>query len=476
MNDYRLLIVDDETDMREGLARLLARNFEGIEILTAESAEQALLVLAKDPVDVALLDIRMTGMSGLELLTHLEQQNHMITAIVMTAYGSIDVAVDAMRRGAYDFITKPFEKDRLLLVIRKALERSRLLRENDTLRKKVGGRHAISSFVGNSPPLQSLMEGIRTVAPTDYTVLVRGESGTGKELVARALHELSNRAAGPLVMVNCPAIPEHLLESELFGHKRGAFTGADKDFQGLFREADGGTICLDEIGDIPVPIQTKLLRVLQEGEIRPLGATGPLKVDVRVIALTNRNLEEKIRDNSFRDDLYYRLNVVTLRTPALRDMKEDVPLLAAHFASQACRELGLEPKIIGADALELLLKMDWPGNVRELQNVMRRSVMFCPEKTVRARHLHVPVQEEGAFGKDDEAREDTFGDDRLQLYKDAKERLNREFEEKYVRKLLAITEGNVTQAARMSGLTRAALQKIMRRSGISAQSFRPGRE
>jgi DNA-binding NtrC family response regulator len=471
MADSRLLIVDDERDMLMGLTRLLGKNFEGLEIITAESGEQALQHLLQHRVDVALVDILMPGISGLELLTKLDQQNHLVTAIIMTAYGNIDVAVDAMKRGAYDFITKPFEKEKLLLVIRKALERSRLLRENENLKRRVNDRAAIASIIGNSPPVQSLLESIRTIAPTNYTLLVRGESGTGKELVAKAIHEQSGRSAKPLVIVNCPAIPEHLLESELFGHRKGAFTGADKDFRGLFAEADGGTICLDEIGDIPVNVQTKLLRVLQEHEIRPLGGSRSLHVDVRVVGLTNQNLEQKISDHSFRDDLFHRLNVVTLRTPPLRDIRSDIPLLAAHCVNQTCRELGVEPKIISAEAMERLMRMDWPGNVRELQNVIRRTILFCPDKTVRGRHLRISGYETEP-GPQDMEPEAIGLNDEIQLYKEAKDKLNRLFEEKYIRGLLLKTDGNVSQAARLSGLTRAALQKIMRRSGIRSRVFR----
>ncbi|MCL7487210.1 MAG: sigma-54 dependent transcriptional regulator [Desulfobulbaceae bacterium] len=475
MADSRLLIVDDEQDMLAGLTRLLGKNFDGLEIITAESGEKALQHLQQHRVDVALVDILMPGISGLELLTKLEQQNQLVTAVIMTAYGNIDVAVDAMKRGAYDFITKPFEKEKLLLVVRKALERSRLLRENENLKKRVNDRAAIASIIGNSPPVQSLLESIRTIAPTNYTLLVRGESGTGKELVAKAVHEQSGRSAKPLVVVNCPAIPEHLLESELFGHRKGAFTGADKDFKGLFAEADGGTICLDEIGDIPVNIQTKLLRVLQEQEIRPLGGSRSIQVDVRVIGLTNQNLEQKISEHSFRDDLFHRLNVVTLRTPSLRDIRNDIPLLAAHCVNQTCRELGVEPKIVSAGAMEKLMKMEWPGNVRELQNVIRRTILFCPDTTVRTRHLRISGSETGP-GRLEMEHHAMDPDGEIQLYKEAKEKLNRIFEEQYIRQLLSRTEGNVSQAARLSGLTRAALQKIMRRSGIRSGVFRDREE
>lgn len=466
-NNHKLLIVDDELDMLAGLKRLLGKNFEGLEISTAENARETLAHTAKTPVNVILLDIQMPEMSGLELLTRLNHQNHLVTAIVMTAYGSIDITVEAMKCGAYDFITKPFDKERLLLIIRKALERSQLLQENNNLKRKIGKRNALTSIIGESHPIQSLRKSIRTISPTNYTILVRGESGTGKELVAKAIHKLSGRSAKPMITINCPAIPEHLLESELFGYRRGAFTGAEKDFKGLFAEADCSSLCLDEIGDIPVNIQTKLLRVLQEHEVRPRGGSRLRKVDVRIIALTNRNLERKISDKSFRDDLFYRLNVVTLRTPALRDIREDISMLAAHFVSQTCLELEIEPRIMSAEAIEQLMNMEWPGNVRELQNVIRRAIMFCPDRTISAHHLQVAgTSSEHIEGMNKE----TINKD-IQQYKDAKDKLNRVFEENYIRRLLGQTNGNVTQAARISGLSRSALQKIMRRSGIWSSTF-----
>ena len=382
--------------------------------------------------------------------------------------------MEAVKRGAYDFITKPFDKEALFRVIRKSRERNRLIRENLNLRERVCEKTAFASFVGQSPPMRRLYETLRTIAQTDYNVLVRGESGTGKEVATRAIHSLSKRRNKRLVVVNCPAIPEHLLESELFGHKRGAFTGADRDQPGQFEEADGGTICLDEIGDIPVSIQTKLLRVLQEQEIKPLGAARSQQVDVRVIAVTNQNLEEKIRDHTFREDLFYRLNVVTVTTPVLREIREDIPLLVDHFLRQTQCETGLPAKRFSPEALELLTRRAWPGNVRELQNFIRRLVVFTPREIIGPedlRPLAEPGQQSPAIRTSAAALEPE-----LRPYKEMKEHLLHDFTENYITRLLEKTGGNVTRAAEFSGLTRAALQKIMRRQEIRSDHYRDEEE
>jgi transcriptional regulator with GAF, ATPase, and Fis domain len=316
--------------------------------------------------------------------------------------------------------------------------------------------------------MRRLYEKIQAIAPTDYTILIRGDSGTGKELVARTIHALSKRRQRPLITVNCPAIPEHLLESELFGHRRGAFTGADRDHPGLFEEAHGGTLFLDEVGDIPVTIQTKLLRVLQEQEIKPLGANKTRKVDVRILASTNQNLEEKIRQRTFREDLYYRLNVVTVNTPPLEDIREDIPLLANHFARIAGAELGISPKHFTPEAMEELMGRSFPGNVRELQNLVRRIVMFSPESVIRPGEIRTLEGPSGAPRTWAEEWPPASGEP----YQEAKDRLLNRFTTAYVRDLLEKTGGNVTRAADLSGLGRASLQKIMRRQGIKSDDYK----
>ena len=471
----RIMIVDDQADLARGIGRTLQRLFPGVLVEVAVGGAEALAISEREPVDLALVDIRMPGMDGLELLRRLRGRDEQLTVLIMTAHATIETAVEAIKLGAYDFITKPFERDALQRLVGKALERNRLVRENRALKQRVGDQAALGGFVGVSPPMQRFYETLKTVARTDYTVLVRGESGTGKELAARALHDLSGRRSKPLVMVNCPAIPESLLESELFGHRRGAFTGADRDHKGLFAEADGGTICLDEIGDIPVKVQTKLLRVLQEQEIRPLGATTTSTVDVRVIAVTNQNLEARIADRTFREDLFYRLNVVTLHTLALREIPEDIPLLAEHFAGRACGELKLVEKRLDPAALEMLAGRAWPGNARQLQNAVRQAVMFSQGDLVTPADFRLAGESAGVWG--DGAAP---GADRCPLpapgaglnYKEAKEEIINSFTDEYVNRLLAATGGNVSEAARRSGLTRAALQKIMRRVEIDPEEYR----
>jgi DNA-binding NtrC family response regulator len=471
MGPERILIVDDEEDMLDGLKRIFNQQLTGVEVTTTSRARQALRLVRQVPVDLVLLDIRMPEVDGFELLESLRKEDPWLTVIMMTAYGSIEIAVEAMQLGAYDFIAKPFKKEPLLRAVRKGLERNRLIRENRHLRLRVADTDGFAGLVGQSPPMRRLFEKIQAIAPTDYAVIIRGESGTGKELVARAIHVLSKRQQHPLVAISCPAIPEHLLESEFFGHRRGAFTGADRDHTGLFEEAHGSSLFLDEIGDIPVALQTKLLRVLQEQEIRPLGATKTLKVDVRILSSTNQDIEAKIRDRSFREDLYYRLNVVTIRTPALAEIREDIPLLVNHFSRLACSELGLAPKRFTAAALEVLMRRPWAGNVRELQNLVRRVVMFSPENIIRAAELQAL---EGPGGNSNPVRA-LLGDEtpeENESYNQAKERLVQQFTFGYVSNLLAKTGGNVSRSAAISGLGRASLQKIMRRLGLRSDSFR----
>jgi DNA-binding NtrC family response regulator len=469
-NKHRLLIVDDEQDMCNGLKRMIGKEFPGIDIITANSADEALKYMKEKGADLALLDIQMPGMSGLELLKEFSSTDPWLTVVMMTGFGTIATAVEAIKLGAYDFMTKPFDKEMLRRTISKALERARLLRENFTLKQQVCDKRITTEFVGESEPMKLFLSHLQTVARSNYTALVRGASGTGKELAARAIHSLSTRADKPLIMVNCPAIPEHLLESELFGHTRGAFTGATHDQNGLFAEADGGTICLDEVGDIPIGIQAKLLRVLQEQEIKPLGATVTRKIDVRVIALTNLDLETMIAERQFREDLFYRLNVVTLTTPSLEEISEDVPLLVAHFVQKVCCELNLPLKRFDQRALTALCLRKWPGNVRELQNVVRRSVMFCPEDVITIDYLS-GIEPPTLIYHDNQLP--SFGDDNdIEPYKTMKEHLVEKFTTDYIRALLQKTNGNISHAAEISELSRVALQKIIKRHGINADEFR----
>jgi DNA-binding NtrC family response regulator len=466
MQQAQLLLIDDEIDLLHGLKRMLGRQFAEMEIRTEDDPTKALALVEDEAFDLVLLDVQMPAMSGLELLRRMRRLDPALTIIMMTGYGTIEIAVEAMKSGAHDFITKPFDKIALFRAIEKGLEHNRLLRENIHLRRRVREQEPFADFVGQSQPMQQLYHAIRTTARTDYTVLIRGESGTGKELTARAIHNLSKRRNRPLVMVNCPAIPEHLLESELFGYRKGAFTGADYDQAGLIVEAEGSTLCLDEIGDIPVSVQTKLLRFLQEQEIKPVGSTKTRIMDVRIIASTSRDLEKKIQDQSFREDLFYRLNVLSLRTPSLREIREDIPLIADHFCRKVCAELEVPEKRFSLEALEDLVHREWPGNIRELQNVVRSAVLFCPDELISMRYLRNPALDRMRNPSDSGLRT------MLTSYKKAKERVVDEFTRDYVAQLLRETAGNVSRAADISGLTRAALQKIMRRYAIASRDYR----
>jgi DNA-binding NtrC family response regulator len=477
MKKQRLLIVDDEQDMLEGLQRVLACELNNVEIVASDAPREVMHLMRRRPFDLVLLDLRMPEIDGMELLESLREHDPSPTIVMMTAFGDIETAVSAIKQGAYDFITKPFRIPDLLRVLEKGLERCRLIDENNALRRKVGEPSAWGGLTGQSPPMLRLIDTIKSLAPTDYAVLIRGESGTGKELVARAIHDLSKRSAKPLVAINCPAIPEHLLESELFGHHKGAFTGAVSSRKGLFEEADGSSLLLDEIADIPVTVQTKMLRVLQEQQIRPLGSTRGFHVDVRILSTTNQNLEEKIRDRSFREDLYYRLNVVSIFTPSLREMREDIPLLAKHFVRRFCAELEAPLKNLAPAALKRMSRHDWPGNVRELQNAVRRLVVFSAgdeigEKEVEACLIQC-AEEPSAKAVTTKPEEiPLYAGEEIPPYAEEKIKVITGFTETYVDRLLQKTAGNVAKAARMAGLSRQALQKILHREGIDPDDYR----
>ncbi len=461
-----ILIVDDERDFARGLARLLSRRFQDERVDVAFSAPEALERLREQPYAVLVTDMRMPAMGGLELLEQALSGWPHLSMVVLTAYGSIETAVQALKQGAYDFLTKPVEPEAMFRVVEKGLERSRLMGENKRLKELLASRDTSQQLIGESPAMRKLREAIAAVSGSDYTVLIRGESGTGKELAARTIHRLSRRAQKPLITVNCPAIPDQLLESELFGHVKGAFTGAEHDNQGLFLAAQGGSFLLDEIGDISQPVQTKLLRCLQEHEIRPVGSSKTIKINVRILASTNRNLEAKLEERSFREDLYYRLNVLTVHLPPLRERAEDIPLLVHHFLNVSSRELGVPVKEIAPEALTRLSAKPWPGNVRELLNFVRRLAVFAGGSRIETAHVRM-VEEQTA------GRADAPSDGRdLRPYKDAKLALLDDFTRDYTKRLLKATGGNISEAARVSGLTRVALQKICKRLELDAEQYR----
>jgi len=469
MPDKHLMIIDDEEDMLQGLKRVLSYELDETDVTVSSNPLEALELIRKRPFDLVLLDIRMPEMDGMEMLSEIRRLDQWVTVIMMTAYGSIETAVEAIKRGAYDFVVKPCDIPDLLRILKKGLERNELIRENLNLRAKINEKSIFESFVGQTMPMRRLYDTIQALAHTDYSVLIRGQSGTGKELVAKAIHSLSKRRSRPLLAINCPAIPEHLLESELFGHKKGAFTGADSDQVGLFEQADGSSLLLDEIGDLPLSLQTKLLRVLQEQEIRPLGGGKSKKINVRILASTNQNLEKKIRDHQFREDLLYRLNVVTVHTPALREIREDIPLLVELLSNKFSTDLGIPAKRFSMAAMEELMRRTWPGNVRELQNFVRRMLLFCREEEIHPVHIHA-VENPGSSMRQDEA--DLFGTDaEVEPYMKARQCAMDLFTRNYVQSLLTKTGGNISQAARTAGLSRVAMQNILRRTGINPADY-----
>jgi DNA-binding NtrC family response regulator len=458
-----ILVVDDEKDMLQLLKRSLEPDLS-CTVFTADSGQAALQMMSETRFDLVLADIRMPKMGGLELLEHVKRKNPDQTVVMMTAYRSVDAAVAAMKRGAYDFITKPFDHETLVVRLEKAMERSRLLRENMRLQDECGSIDVFQDMVGNSVRMKAVFETIKTVAQTDLTVLITGESGTGKDLAARAVHALSPRRKGPYVAVNCPTIPEHILESELFGYKKGAFTHATQNKTGLFQEAHGGTIFLDEIGDISPTIQTKLLRVLQEKEIKPLGDTKTVSVDVRIIASTNRNLEEKIKNGEFREDFFYRINVLPIRLPPLRERPEDIPAIANHLLAKHCAQQQMPLKRISADLIRMFQAHHWEGNVREMENVILQGMLFSQDVEILPGEVQLPASTRAAAP----AAADNLP------YREAKERTLNAFNREYIGRLLEESGGNVSQAARECGLERQALQQIMRRYGIDPKPFRKG--
>jgi len=367
----RILVVDDENSLRDLLSILLQR--EGYQVDQAADGAVAFTMVQENHYDLIISDIQMPRVTGIELLRQLRDQNNDVTVMMITAFSSTEEAVEAMKLGAYDYITKPFKNDEIRLVIKNALERDHLQQENRQLKRQLGQRFSFQSLTGKSPAMSKLISLMERVAPSQANVLITGESGTGKELVAQALHVNSDRKKHPFVPINCGAIPENLLESELFGHEKGAFTGADKRKEGLFESADNGTLFLDEIGELPMGMQVKLLRVLQEREFRRVGGTNNIPLNIRLVAATNQNLSEMIKEGSFREDLFYRLNVVSIELPPLRSRQDDIPLLINSFYQ---RLTGRGEYQIQKQALELLLNYDWPGNVRELENLVERCVVL----------------------------------------------------------------------------------------------------
>ncbi len=460
-----LLVVDDDEAVRHMLTHMLSR--EGYSVHAAPSGHKALEILTSSPIDVVLCDVRMKGMDGLELLDRILELQPDMTVILMSAYGSVDQALEAIKRGAYDYISKPFKKDEVVFCLRKAEERERLRRENKRLRDRLSEDMGMGDFVGQSPQMQKVFRTLRKMAEYKTTVLITGESGTGKELAARSIHNLSTRRNGPFVAVNCGAIPGQLLESELFGHRKGAFTHATRDKKGLFEEADQGTLFLDEIGELPLELQVKLLRVLQEGRIRRLGDTKTIEIDVRIVAATSRNLAQMVQEGAFRNDLYYRLAVLPVHMPPLREHIEDVPLLVHSFLKILSRQFGKKVASVHPAAMRILMEYDWPGNVRQLQNVVQHAMVMAEGDEIRLEDLPSNFH----HGR----TETTDGDFRIEGLSVKKN--SKALERILIGRALAQTGGNRTQAAKLLEISHRALLYKIREYDLDQrhQTTKPGK-
>jgi len=450
----KILVIDDEPGLRKSLSLILGD--AGYTVVTASDGEEGLRKLEEDRPELVLCDIRMPGLGGLDFLARARESGTEALILIMTAYGSMDLAVQAMKAGAYDYIPKPFGADEVLLTIRKAEEREQLQREVGRLRQEVRADRRFGEIVARSPGMMRVLELAGKVARHPSPVLVTGASGTGKELVARLIHRESDRSEGAFIAVNCGAIPETLLESEFFGYEKGAFSGADRQKAGLFEAADGGTLFLDEVGDLPHPLQVKLLRALQEGEIRRLGGTETRKVDVRVISATNKDLEDSIEQGEFREDLYYRLAVVPIHLPPLRHRLEEIPHLVRHILDRAESRLGIRIERVEPDAMEVLTGHHWPGNIRELENVLERAVVLTDTDRITLEQLPDSVKR-----RDPTRASGGLPDDDLSV-----KRHTAELERELIRKALERTGGNKTQAAEVLDLSPRALRYKIKDYGL----------
>ena len=448
----RVLIVDDEKNTREGLERALRRH---VEVELAESGEAALALLDERPVDIVLSDIRMPGMDGIALMQRVLARNPQPTVILLTAYGSVPQAVEAMRLGAFDFLTKPVNLDHLEITLQRALRSRRVETENRSLREQINKKYSLDHIVGNSRAMEEVFDMVQQVAPARTTVLIEGESGTGKELIARAVHQLSPRQHGPFVAVHCAGFNENLLESELFGHEKGAFTGAQSQRKGRFELADGGTLFLDEIGEIDRSTQVKILRVLEERSFERVGGSETVEVDVRLVAATNKTLRDMVDEGAFREDLFFRLNVVRVRLPPLRQRGEDVPLLVNHFLGVFVEENGKPLDGVTPEAMDALCAYDWPGNIRELRNVVERMVVLARGDKLTLRDVP-PDLKPGRAG-----RAGGGGLDTAVTMDDA--------EKQMIVQALETNGGNRTKAAEQLGISRRTLHRKLNEYGLRSE-------
>ena len=453
MSSKGILIIDDEENMLHMLKTLLSK--EGYEVVTATNGTEGLERIETDSFDTILCDIRMPEMDGLSFLKAAKEKNLDSTIIMMSAYGTIDLAVEAMKHGAYDYVSKPFKPDEIILTLKKAEERERLRKENILLKKEIKKEFGFENIITKNDKMFQIFETIHKISDYDSSVLIIGESGTGKELVAKAIHYNSKRNGKPFIAINCGAIPENLLESELFGYVKGAFTDAHQNKKGLFEEANGGTLLLDEIGELPSNLQVKLLRALQEGEVRKIGDTKQIKLDVRIIAATSRNLAQEARKDNFREDLFYRLNVIQIDLPPLRERREDIPLLANHFINRYNEKHHLKVKNISSAALNILVEYDWQGNIRELENAIERAIILSESSCIEVSSLPPDIRKSETF-EDKELGNDEYSIKKIHLI----------MEEQLIIKALNKTNGNRTQASKLLGISHPSLLSKMKGFGI----------
>jgi two-component system, NtrC family, response regulator GlrR len=453
MNDFKgkILVVDDDPNILHVIKMRLVSG--GYNVTISDNAEEALSLAQQKPFDLMVLDLKLNEEDGISLMEDIHQINPNIPILILTAYGSIKSAVNAMKKGAYGYLTKPFEGQELLLQIDNCLEKKRLSREVKSLRQLVKKKYGFDNIIGKSEKMQKVFEQVTLAAATDSNVYIEGKSGTGKELIAKTLHVASNRKDGPFIAVNCAAIPDTLMESELFGYEKGAFTGANKDKKGLFAEASGGTFFLDEISEMSLSMQAKILRALEEKEFYPVGSRQTVKVDARIIAASNKNLEKEVEKGRFREDLFYRIHVIPIKLPPLQERKEDIPILSRHFLQKFSNEMGKDINGFSINAMQKLISYPWPGNIRELENTIECAVAMT-KRDIITQDFILQSQESNPEG--------------LISFKDAKEN----FEKNYLIQLFELTRGNVSKAAKLAGKYRADVYELIKKYNLKLTDFR----